>query len=322
MDLARMLQKCRREQWSVSDVDLSRPPRAMPREEEEAVVQYFTDMAVIERLAGALFEEQRRRTEDPVLEEIFATFVVDEVRHAQTAQLLADHYDVHHYRVYQPNPALQRFAPAFVDLIRLLSAEVANTYITTGEIILDVALLRSIADKVDDDTVHDAMERVNRDESRHIAIDFHMVEHYASAAYQEQVGQEPPQPFLVRMHAWFALLRVLRYARPFMKGVFFEPMEACDPSGKRIREAFKRMQLLAAKPEVAKRPFSRFLLGLKDVYNHPVLGPILGGVAVRLTGVDPQVLATLHTEEEALRARHASYDQLAAETVALKFAPP
>ena len=33
-----------------------------------------------------------------------ATSVKDEVRHAQVAQMLADFYDAHQYRLYQQNP--------------------------------------------------------------------------------------------------------------------------------------------------------------------------------------------------------------------------
>ena len=59
---------------------------------EEAIVQLFTDMAGIERLAGALFREQGRRVADPTLRAIFATFVTDELRHAaDVAQSSADH---------------------------------------------------------------------------------------------------------------------------------------------------------------------------------------------------------------------------------------
>jgi rubrerythrin len=98
VDLARMLDKCIRDQWRVDDLDWSAPPAAMPRDKEQAVVQYFTDMAGIERLAGALFETQRARTTDPVLAKIFSTFVADEKRHSEVAERLARHYDVHRYR--------------------------------------------------------------------------------------------------------------------------------------------------------------------------------------------------------------------------------
>ena len=42
-------------QWKVSDLDWSRTPRPMSAEAEGAIVQLFTDMAGIERLAAALF---------------------------------------------------------------------------------------------------------------------------------------------------------------------------------------------------------------------------------------------------------------------------
>ncbi|MCC6554245.1 MAG: hypothetical protein IT372_14690 [Polyangiaceae bacterium] len=171
MDLDRMLERCRRDQWSVSDLDWTRRPREMPREDEIAVVQLFTDMAGIERLAGALFREQERRARDERLRAIFATFVKDEVRHAQAAQMLADFYDVHHYRHYQESESLRAFAPPFVAAIHHLADDVANAYITCGELILDIALLRAIDDYVKDEMSDEAMRLINRDESRHIAID-------------------------------------------------------------------------------------------------------------------------------------------------------
>ena len=68
----------------------------MSPQDEQTIVQLFTDMSGIERLAGALFHEQEMRVTDPTLRKIFRSFVGDEVRHAQVAQMLADHYDTRH----------------------------------------------------------------------------------------------------------------------------------------------------------------------------------------------------------------------------------
>jgi len=320
MDLGRMLQKCHKHQWEVGDLDWSRPARAMSEADERAVVQYFTDMAQIERLAAALFVEQGKRTEDPVLSEIFETFVKDELRHAHAAQMLADHYDVHKFELYQPNGALRRFAPHFVYALQFLSPEFANLYITTGELILDVALLRSIDDFVDDDMSHEAMAKINQDESRHIAIDYHMVEYYSSDDYVRWLASRPPQSIGEQARAWWAFGQVLRHARPFFQEVFFEPMRKVDPTGVRIKEAFKRIQLLASKPRVRERPFSRFLLGLQAVHNHPVGGVLFGRAMVRILGVDSDVLRDLWTQEEYDRAQKMSFDALAAEALQAKFA--
>lgn len=320
MDFDRMLAKCRREQWRVADLDWSVAPADLPREKEIAVVQYFTDMSEIERLAGALFDEQRKRAEDPVLAEILGTFVRDELRHAHVARRLADHYDVHRYRYYQVNPHLRRFAPYFVDAVRYLSAEVATVYITTGELILDVALLRSLNDYVDDPMSQQAMDRINRDESRHIAIDYQMVQYYASDDYQDWLARQPRQPMGERIRAWWAFANVLRTARPFFREVFFAPMERTDPTGKRIKEAFKRVQLLAAKPSVRKRPFPRFILTLQAAYQNPFLGALLGRVIRRILGLDGDLLETLYSEKEYARAERQSFDELARDALRAKLA--
>jgi hypothetical protein len=318
MNLDTMLDKCRREQWKVGDLDWSGTPREMSKDEEIAIVQYFTDMAGIERLAGALFLEQQRRTEDPKLEAIFATFVRDEVRHAHAAQMLADYYDVHHYRPYEMSASLRKFAPHFIDAIKYLSPEIANAYITGGELMLDIALLRSLNDHVHDDMSQQAMNLINRDESRHIAIDYHMVEYYSSPEFLAKLETEAPKSLRDRAAAFWAFANVLWFARPFFQDVFFRPMQVVDPSGKRLREAVKRMQLLGAKPGVAARPFTKFMLAVQTAYNHPVLRVVFGRLLERIGGVNGEFLRTLYTEEEFRRAERLSFDRLAEEALAAK----
>lgn len=319
MNPERMLEMCRKGQWNIDrDIDWNSKPRAMSREDEIAIVQYFTDMAGIERFAGALFEEQRKRVADPTMKKIFATFVADEERHAKVAERLAEFYDVHKYKKYELSPSLVTFRPHFLNALRFLSAEIANVYITGGELILDVALLRSINDFVNDEMSQRAMDLVNRDESRHIAVDYHMTEYYASPEYQDWLASQPPQPLVDRVKAIFAFGGLLISSRPFFEDVFFTPMKLTDPTGKRIREAFKRFQLLGTKPDVAKRPFTKFMTRIRDVALHPVLGPIFGGFASRLAGVPPELMKNMYTEAEAERAARMSFDELAEEALGAK----
>jgi hypothetical protein len=318
MDLDRMLAMCRRDQWHEDQLDWSVKPRPMDRDTEIAVVQYFTNMAAIELLARELFAEQRRRTSDPALAEIFATFIVDEERHSRVAARLARHYDVHRYRRYEINPNLARFRPHFLAALRHLSAEVANVYITGGELMLDIALLRSLDDYVADEMSAQAMVKINRDESRHIAIDYYMVEYYTSPAYQAWFARQPRPGWWKRAQATRALLGVLYHARPFFEDVFLAPITMCDPSGVRLREAIKRIQLLGLKPDVAARPFTRFINLLRALYQTPVIGPALGGVLSRAAGVPGDLLIDLFTPEEAARASRMSYAELADEALAAK----
>ncbi|MBX3155893.1 MAG: diiron oxygenase [Deltaproteobacteria bacterium] len=319
MDLGRMLDKCIRDQWSIDDLDWSLPPPALPRDKEEAVVQAFVDMAGIELLAGALFEVQRQKTDDPTLRKIFATFVADEKRHSAVAARLARHYDVHHYRRYEESPALTRFRPHFLALVRDTSPEIANAYITSGELILDVALLRSLDDYVADEMSHRAMHLINRDESRHIAIDFHMTELYCSDAHLAEIARRPRPTARQLAHGIGALARMMWHAKPFLQQVFLAPMDRTDPSGRRVQEAFKRIQLVLRKPTVARTPFSKMMIGLQNLYNHPIYGRILGPALLRALGAEDRAARILFTHEDLERTGRMSFEELAEDALAVKY---
>ncbi|MBA2538699.1 MAG: diiron oxygenase [Deltaproteobacteria bacterium] len=319
MDLGRMLDKCVRDQWSIDDLDWSIPPPTLPRDKEEAVVQAFIDMTGIEQLAGALFEVQREKTTDPTLRKIFSTFVADEKRHSATAARLAKHYDVHHYRDYKESEALTVFRPHFLRLVQNTSPEIANAYITSGELILDVALLRSLDDYVADDMSHRAMHLINRDESRHIAIDFHMTELYCSDEYLAEIRRRPRPSLREIARLTRNVATMMFYVRPFLQQVFLTPMDRTDPSGRRIQEAFKRIQLVLRKPTVARSPFSKMMLGLQDLYNRPVIGKLFGGILLRALGAEDRAARILFTPAELARTQQMSFEELAEEAVAFKY---
>ena len=279
MDLGRMWSLCQRDQWRVEDLDFSGRPRPMPPDQEVRVVQLFTDMAGIEELAAALFREQSRRARDATLRAIFDSFVLDELRHSAVASRLADYYNVNRYRAYARNPDLVAFTAPFLRVIRDVADDVANTYITMGELILDVALLRTLNDHVADDMSARAMALINRDESRHIAIDYHMMEYYASPHYHAR--PRPHRGVRGQTEAALAFCRMLYHAAPFFRAVFFAPMDAMDPAGVRLREAFKRMQLLRDRPGLVELPFSRFLRVLQDGLENPVLRRVCGDLLCR-----------------------------------------
>lgn len=310
---------CRRDQWSVDDLDWTLTPRALSKAHEIAICQYFTDMSGIELLAGALFEVQRDNATDPRLAAIFDSFVTDEARHSVVAKRLAAHYDVHQYQRYELNPHLVRFRGPFVEAIHHLPPDIANGYITTGELLLDVALLRSLDDFVDDAMSHAAMRLINRDESRHIAVDYAMAEYYASDAYLAELKAAPPKSLEERARALVALVLFLYHAGPFFRDVFFAPMDLTDPSGTRLIEAFKRIQLLGDRPGISARPFARFIKAIQRLFNDPFVNAIAGPVLARVIGLDPRVIRTLYTEDEKRRADRMSVAEMAEEAVGAKY---
>lgn len=315
-----MLDKCVRDQWSIDDLDWTVPPPQLARDKEELVVQAFTDMAGIELLAGALFEVQRDKTADPTLKKIFATFVADENRHSAVAARLARHYDVHRYRAYTESPSLAAFRPHFLALVATASPEIANAYITSGELILDVALLRSLDDYVADPMSHQAMQLVNRDESRHIAIDFHMTEKYSSDEHLRYLATKGRMTVREMIVATRTLARMMWHAKPFLLEVFITPMNRTDPSGRRIHEAYKRIQLLMRKPTVARTPFSRFMIAVQDLYNRPVIGKLLGRVLLRALGAEDRAARILYSQDELARSQRMTFEELAEDALAAKLA--
>lgn len=310
-----MMKRCLREQWTLDSVRWNAPVVATTPEMEEAIVQCFTDMAAIEGLAAALFEEQARRAESPTLRRIFESFVADERRHAEAALRLAARHDVRKLRRYAARPALTRFAESFVDAVRHLPPDVANAYIMVGELILDTALLRSLDDAVDDPVTREVMRLVNRDESRHIAVDFHMFDHYASEDYARRAAAEPARPASARIAGAIALCRVLQSARPFFRQVFVEPMALVDPSGQRLKEAVKRLQIVLRRPGADRQPFVRFMGAVFSAYQHRAVRAVAGPALERLFGIEPDLLRRLYTEHELRCAAGKTMEELAREAL-------
>jgi hypothetical protein len=214
---------------------------------------------------------------------------------------------------------LTRFRPHFLALVATTSPEIANAYVTSGELILDVALLRSLDDYVADDMSHRAMHLVNRDESRHIAIDFYMTELYCSDEHLAEVARRPRPGPRELMRGARALVTMMWYAKPFLEQVFLAPMDRTDPSGRRLHEAFKRIQLVTRKPTVARTPFSRFMIFTQALYNHPVAGRLFGRVFLRALGAEARAAKILFTPEELARAQRMSFDELAEDAIAAKY---
>jgi hypothetical protein len=116
-----------------------------------------------------------------------------------------------------------------------------------------------------------------------------------------------------------ALGTMMWHAKPFLQQVFLAPMDRTDPSGRRIQEAFKRIQLVLRKPTVARTNFSRLMIKMQELYNHPILGKLLGRVFLRVLGAEDRAARILFTQDELRRTRDMSFDELAEEALALKY---
>jgi hypothetical protein len=283
VDLDRMLERCERGQWTVDQFDWTGRPIPMDPGRERRVCQYYVDMSYIERLAGALFRSLSERLEDPKLRAIFASFAADELRHSHAAARLADYFDVHHHRVYTPSVAMLRFIPYFIGMIDSLSPAFATSFILTGELILDVALLRGLNDYVDDPLARAVVERINQDESRHLAMDMHMTEHFAGAPLASWASAAT-NPWL-GADFWGALV----WGPGFFADVFFAPMAVLDPSQEQLRDVMRRLRRFYDRASVDGNPAVEHFRGVAaflETRVGSVLGAILEEVFRRTAGVD------------------------------------
>lgn len=307
----RLLEKARRDTWSIREVSLDGPVRPMSRTDEEAVVQYLTDFIFIERMAGAFFEALRHKVDDPLVVELLGHFVEDETRHAQAMQLLADRFDVHHHRIYAANPHLVALTQRMAEWIRLAPPDAASAAVTVGEIVFDIAYLKPVDDFVDDPVARAVFRRIHRDESRHIALDYLLLDAYGA----EDV--DLPKPTLAQTAALsLAFARALRAGVPFMREVFFGQSTHVDPDGRRLRDAVRRIQLLSHRGQLSSRGFGRIYGAVQRAFDSPLAGPCARGLMGALVNGDPEVFRSQFSAAE--RAAHVrrSAEDAAHETVA------
>lgn len=179
LDLDRMLDAVRGGQWSVDDVDWSPPlagtAKLGDREKREAgLALIFT--ARLERQAARIFALTADHVDDPRAQEIYRWFAVDERRHADAEVRLAARYGV-----------FERDLPRILDWsMRVLEKnfdhpdravhELSSASIILFELALDTLLVPSLKDLTDDPLQAQVFRRIDLDESRHLAMDYWLLD--------------------------------------------------------------------------------------------------------------------------------------------------
>jgi len=295
LDPIKMLERCKAGQWDVNDFDWNKTPEVtLSKEDELRVVQLYLNMSYIELLAGNLFQALRDRMEDPVLKEIYNWCYIDEVRHSEAAARLAKYFDQHQYKVYTPNIAMLKFIPHFSGAVRTLNPAIANSLILTGELILDIALLRGLNNYVDDPQSRAVVERINSDESRHLAMDFFMAEYCSENDMSIHTGKHKRGIFNPNLRG------MAIFGPSFFNEVFFRPMEVLDPNNVQMESVARRLRRFNLKDEVQKNPTIKPFNAMADFFESNLgsgLGWLLRKSAKRIAGVDFDFVLAGHSEK-------------------------
>ena len=182
LDTASMLQKCNRLQWSVHDIDWGAPGADVGAEQARALRAFMVDLYWIESAAAIVFRAMSEATAEQPLRDIYATFAVDEQRHADAELGLMRRWGiVAANEVPAPNLNARNLLTTIDRVAHRLNPAVFAAIIPFTELVLDGALVKHLEVAVHDPVCREVFRRINADEARHLAIDFYVLERTGAA---------------------------------------------------------------------------------------------------------------------------------------------
>jgi len=178
LDLAQMRRKCREGQWSVDDIDWHAPGRELvTAADAERMKRFMTDLVWIESFGEAAFEAMAKKVRDPELREIYESFAIDERRHADAEQRLMLRWGmIDRDERPTPNPSARIALEFLTERGEEIPFAIYATLLPMFEVVLDGALIKFLDASVSDPICRRVFENVNRDEARHLAVDYHTLE--------------------------------------------------------------------------------------------------------------------------------------------------
>ncbi|WP_099025521.1 reductase [Mycolicibacterium palauense] len=174
IDMEAMLAKIKDRQWALVDIDWTAPGAETISEEMRPRLKAFmADLCWIENIGARGFAALAKKAPTPTIAEIYRYFHAEEQRHANAELALMKRWGMlDDGEMPEPNINI-RMAMDWLDRYADgMSLSVLGTVIPMLEVALDGALLKFLLDEVDDPVCHRVFEKINNDESRHIAVDF------------------------------------------------------------------------------------------------------------------------------------------------------
>ncbi|OBI11351.1 MULTISPECIES: reductase [unclassified Mycobacterium] len=244
IDMEAMLAKIKDRQWALADIDWDAPGAETIRPEFRPKLKAFmADLCWIENVGARGFAALAKKAPDPTLAEIYRYFHAEEQRHANAEMALMKRWGMlDDGELPEPNINIRlsiEWLDAFADSMPL---SVLGTVIPMLEVALDGALLKFLLDTVEDPVCHQVFEKINNDESRHIAVDFEVLDLIGHARARrlaiELIGRTASPGLIIGM---------LMYV-PLLKRIYGEMAEmGLEPE--RLNNAVKRFKQLGERGE-------------------------------------------------------------------------
>ncbi|MGO8769715.1 MAG: ferritin-like domain-containing protein [Mycobacterium sp.] len=244
IDMETMLAKIKDRQWALADIDWDAPGAETIRPEFRPKLKAFmADLCWIENVGARGFAALAKKAPTPTLAEIYRYFHAEEQRHANAEMALMKRWGMlDDGELPEPNVNI-RLAIEWLDTYSdNLPLSVLGTVIPMLEVALDGALLKFLLDTVEDPVCHQVFEKINNDESRHIAVDFEVLDIIGHATARrlaiEFVGTMASPGVII---GTLMCIPLLNRVRNEMAGMGMEP--------ERLYNAVKRFKQLGERGE-------------------------------------------------------------------------
>jgi hypothetical protein len=173
-----MLTKIKGRQWALADFDWDASGAETISDEFRPKLKAFmADLCWIENIGARGFAALARKAPTVTLAEIYRYFHAEEQRHANAELALMKRWGMlDDAEMPEPNVNIRlamQWLDSYADDMPL---SVLGTVIPMLEVALDGALLKFLLDEVDDPLCHQVFEKINNDESRHLAVDFEVLD--------------------------------------------------------------------------------------------------------------------------------------------------
>jgi hypothetical protein len=178
IDLEKMLAKIKNSQWALADIDWEAPGAELITEEQWPKLKAFmSDLMWIEHVGARGFAALAKVAPDDTLREIYTYFHAEEQRHANAEMALMRRWGMlEGDEIPEPNINLRLVIEWLDKYSDDMPLETLGSVIPMLEIALDGALCKFLLDTVKDPVCHQAFEKINDDESRHLGVGFTVLE--------------------------------------------------------------------------------------------------------------------------------------------------
>lgn len=274
LDLDKTLDTIKARQWALKDIDWDAPGAEMVTDEQKPQLKSFmADLMWVEHIGARAFAGMAINAPDPTLREIYSYFHAEEQKHANAELALMKRWGLL-TESEVPLPTLQ-FAYALDMMDKSadrMPFETMATSIPMLECALDGALLKFLTDEVKDPLLKVVLNKVNADESRHLAVGFHVMGQLSGAPLRRLAVLAFRMASGSRLIGLKHLVAILP-----LYGAMREKLYAMGLDGSRLSTAMDRYRKARERdPRLEQNPLYKLTSGYSylTMERHPVWFPI------------------------------------------------